>query len=98
MVYCRQVQTSEDDIQSLNSVYQALLLSSSNHQQQVIDSYIGSSPIDIDHLSTGQIIYASYPDKPPTKFHPKWQGPFIIMNLKSAGNVVQCQHVSKCSS
>jgi hypothetical protein len=45
----------------------------------------------------GAIVLAQYPDKglgrrPPTKLHPKWEGPFRVVNISENGNRYELQN------
>jgi hypothetical protein len=60
-------------------------------QQQHVDAYLSKSPDNPTTFEVGDYVLVNYPVKAPTKLHPAWRGPFIIMERN--GNTYDCEDI-----
>ena len=84
--------TVEDYIQTLVETQRQLVVIAAEHQQKVIDDYLAKTPDGPTEFKEGDYVLVTYPDRPPTKLHPKWKGPMIVVGRRDA--VYECQDVS----
>ena len=69
----------EDYVQRLNASSKRLILASQQHQERVISEYLATCPEDPTEFEVGKYVLVSYPERPPSKLHPVWQGPVVVV-------------------
>ena len=82
-------QTVEDYVQQLSVMQTAVLQASARHQDEVVARYLKKSPKLPTSFREGDYVLVSYPERPPTKLHPRWRGPFAVVEVR--GNTYLCQ-------
>jgi transposase InsO family protein len=60
-------------------------------QQRHVAAYLEQAPANPTSYSVGDYVLVSYPDRAPSKLHPRWRGPMIVLSV--AGNTYDCQDV-----
>jgi hypothetical protein len=88
------VMSNEDYIQRLQTNFKNLVIASQMSQQQELDKRLKLSPEVPTKYEIGDFIFSSYPNRPVNKLTPKWRGPYMIIDIKSDGNVYSCQHMN----
>lgn len=68
----------EDYVCQLTEKQKELLDKSREHQDRVVEEYVAQSPETPTSFEVGQYVLVSYPDRPPSKLVPRWQGPVVI--------------------
>ena len=61
------------------------------NQDQVVADYLAKSPENPTTFPVGSLVLVSYPERPPTKLHPRWQGPFEVDRVD--GNRYSCKEL-----
>jgi hypothetical protein len=84
-------QTYESYLSQLLDEQAKLVQRCNTYQQEVIDRYLKKSPENLTEFNEGDQVLVSYHDRAPTKLHPKWQGPFVIVAKR--GNTYALQDV-----
>jgi transposase InsO family protein len=60
-------------------------------QERHVEAYLASSPDTPTSFKVHDYVLVSYPERPPTKLHPKWKGPMIITEVN--GDIYTCAEV-----
>ena len=60
-------------------------------QQRHVAAYLEQLPANPTSFNVGDCVLVSYPNQAPSKLHPRWRGPMIVMSI--AGNTYECQDV-----
>ena len=79
----------EDYVQGLNKASRRLVQQSRDHQDRVIAEYLSKSPAHPTEFEVGQLVLVSYPDRPPSKLSPRWQGPMAVVSREGVRYDVQ---------
>jgi hypothetical protein len=82
--------TPADYVEQLRQAQHTLTTTARNLQQQHIDAYLAKSPGVPTTLTEGDHVLVAYPQRPPTKLHSRWKGPFIV-TAHVRDNVYQVQ-------
>ena len=86
----------EDYVQKLITAQRSILEASQSHQQKLIDE-VAEHNAELEDLITefdkGDLVLISYTNRPPSKLHTVWEGPFAVVE-KSYGNSYKCQDLS----
>jgi hypothetical protein len=86
-----EVKIVEDYIQQINIQLQNIISASQKHQKQIVQQKLANTPEQPTLFHEGQFVLATYPVRPPTKFSPKWRGPYVI--VEKLNNVYYCQDI-----
>ena len=86
------VETLEDYIAELAETQLAIVDASREHQKRVIDEYLSKSPEQPTEIQDGDYVLVSYPAKPPSKLHPRWKGPMLV--VEHSLSTYHCQDVN----
>ena len=78
-------------LQNLIVEHDRLIKASVEHQKKVTEKYLEASPEDPLEFKVGESVLVSYPERPPSKFHPRWQGPFKVAKVE--GNRYTCTNL-----
>lgn len=77
-------------VDKLSQAQSAIISASQKHQEQVMAKRIAGSPASPTKFAVGDYVVAMYPkNKPPTKLHPRWMGPFRVRDVE--GQTYKCQ-------
>jgi len=82
---------SAEYLQQLTKMQQSLLENAQRHQNMQLQQYFKSSTEDIVTLQPGDYVLKTYPERPPSKLSPKYQGPFVVVD-KMGTNTYSIQH------
>jgi len=66
-------------VRNLIAAQKNYAVQATSYQQRYLDRYLEQSPTDPDSFSIGSLVLVRHPTRPPTKLHPKWQGPYKII-------------------
>ena len=55
------------------------------------DKYLSSSPKDPTHFPIRSLVLITYPERPPSKLHSRYHGPYTITAI--SGNDYTCKHL-----
>ena len=86
------VSTVEDYVQQLAEAQRVLLDAARQHQEKVIAEYLKDSPGNPTEFPDGSYVLVSYPDKPPSKLHPRWRGPMVVVDHSTS--TYRCQDLN----
>ena len=84
--------TVEDYVQQLNEMHGFIVEASQRHQAGKIAKYLAKSPEHPTKFDVGDYVLVSYPDRTPSKLHPRWRGPLCVVSVQS--NLYQCQDLT----
>ena len=87
--------TAEDYVQELIKAQRLILETSQNFQNKVVEKALEKNPAeeDLSEFEQGDLVLMSYPNRPPSKLHAPWRGPFAIVG-KTFGNAYICQDLN----
>jgi transposase InsO family protein len=57
-----------------------LIKAAAASQEKHVERYLATSPKQLTEYAIGDFVLVSYPERPPSKLHPKWRGPFEIVD------------------
>jgi len=77
---------------TLAAAQAAILDASAGHQQTVIDDRLSHSPPEAAPYAINDLVLVAYPDSPPTKLHPRWKGPLLVIHQQ--GDLVNCKELT----
>lgn len=87
----------EDYIVALSEAQSDIVDAARQHQQSVIDAYLAKSPEGPTEFAAGDYVLVSYPDRPPSKLHPRWRGPMLVVDRADTVYQVQDMNTLKVS-
>ncbi len=73
------VSSYEDYVQQLIRAQKELVKRAQAVQDAAIAKYLADAPENPTEFSVGDLVLVSYPERPPNKLRPKWQGPQAIV-------------------
>jgi len=80
----------EDYVRDITAAQRELLDRSKAFQDDVVDKRLARAPDAPTTFAVGDYVLVTYPNRPPTKLTPRWRGPMIIVEVRSAA-VYVCQ-------
>jgi hypothetical protein len=81
-------------IDELDSQLREIIGLSQRFQQEVVAKRLAHSPpVGEVKLDVGNYVLVSYPNRPPNKLTPQWQGPFVIVHIDDERDYYYCQDV-----
>jgi len=69
-------------LQELKQAQEALVKQSILHQDEVVRGYLAQSPAEPTEFAVGDMVLVSYPERAPTKLHPRWFGPVKVVKIE----------------
>ena len=84
--------TVEDYITTLIDDQRRIVDAARAHQQALIDKVLAGNPESPVEYENGEYVLVSYPERPPTKLHPKWRGPMVVVG--HTNHVYECQDLN----
>jgi hypothetical protein len=76
-------------LQELKEAQAALIKQSAAHQEEVVRGYLAHNPAEPTEFAVGDFVLVSYPERAPTKLHPRWFGPVKV--IKREGHRYVCE-------
>lgn len=70
--------TVADYVHGLCETQNQLIDFARQHQQQQVDAYLAKSPDNPASFQEGDHVLLAYPQRPPTKLHSRWRGPYVV--------------------
>eukprot|EP00035_Acanthoeca_spectabilis_P019224 m.417294 g.417294 ORF g.417294 m.417294 type:complete len:556 (-) comp16833_c0_seq13:1162-2829(-) len=81
--------TLDDHLADLIRVQQHLSRAARLSQRAHVNRYLEQSPDSPTTYEVGDMVLCSYPNRPPSKLHPKWQGPFSVVHIDGNTHVLR---------
>lgn len=78
-------------VADLIETQQVLTTTSRDYQQGQITKYLDKSPPSPTTYPLHSYVLVSYPDRPPSKLHPKWRGPMLVVAVD--GNIYDVEDI-----
>lgn len=91
-VESHETSTMEDYIVRLGDAQKAIVEAARQQQEAEIAEYLARTPEDPSEFADGSYVLVSYPDRPPTKLHPAWKGPMLV--VEHSLSTYKCQDIN----
>lgn len=82
-----------DYVRALAEQQRAIVDAAQRQQQQVVGERLeqGEDAVELHEYAPGELVLASYPNRPPHKLAPRWRGPLEVAGVD--GNMIACRKI-----